>query len=263
MILKGDMYSNVLEMETKITVLAPDNYMSVGKMKVVYLLHGLCGRSGDLIDYTMLPTYAKLHDIIFVMPDVGRSFYTDMRYGQKYFSYVVDELPHIVEKIFNISSSRMDTIVMGVSMGGYGALKCALRRPDKYGLCLAFSSPCLFLEEGLNNHRKNCDNPDFINMIGEQLIRDFYGIFGESIEYNPEDDVNHMIDTFENKAEKPKIYISCGKEDMFIHDNKRMAEKILSKGFDIKFESWSGNHDWIFFNESIRRGLEYIKENTK
>ena len=119
-------------METGITIVTPNGIVEKGKYRVAYLLHGLCGRSGDLADYTMLPAFANDYNIIFIMPEVARSFYTDMKYGLKYFSYITEELPVICKSIFNISSQREDTIIMGASMGGYGAFGPELEWSSKY-----------------------------------------------------------------------------------------------------------------------------------
>jgi len=48
MILRGNFFSQKLEMETSITIVAPNKFYSQ-PYKVVYLLHGLCGRSGDWV----------------------------------------------------------------------------------------------------------------------------------------------------------------------------------------------------------------------
>ena len=61
-----------------------------------------------------------------------------MKYGLPYFSYLTEELPTICKSIFRISADREHTAVMGGSMGGYGALKCALSKPEQYGMCAAF-----------------------------------------------------------------------------------------------------------------------------
>lgn len=48
MILRGHTFSKILEMETGITVITPNELSDKCKYKVAYMLHGLCGRSGDL-----------------------------------------------------------------------------------------------------------------------------------------------------------------------------------------------------------------------
>jgi len=87
MILRGVFFSQKLGMETNISIVAPDK-PSGQPYKAIYLLHGICGRSGDWIDYTMLPNYSKEYQAVFIMPEVARSFYSDMKYGLKYFSYI-------------------------------------------------------------------------------------------------------------------------------------------------------------------------------
>lgn len=63
MILRGHFFSSTLEMETGISLLLPKTDGERRPYKVVYLLHGLCGRSGDWIDYTMLPALADQYRV--------------------------------------------------------------------------------------------------------------------------------------------------------------------------------------------------------
>jgi len=118
MILRGTFYSEILEMETHVSFAFPDRKRCATPRKVVYLLHGLKGRSGDWLDYSTLPAYAGRYEALFVMPEVGRSFYSDMEFGQRFFSFVADELPAAVGEAFAISAEREDSLVVGASMGG-------------------------------------------------------------------------------------------------------------------------------------------------
>lgn len=56
-----------------------------------------------------------------VMPEVGRSFYTDMAAGSKYWTFISEELPEIARKFFGLSERREENFAAGLSMGGYGA----------------------------------------------------------------------------------------------------------------------------------------------
>ena len=73
------------------------------------------------------------------MPEGHHSFYSNMVYGGKYFTYLTEELPKVLAATFQISTRREDTFIAGLSMGGYGALMCGLRRPDRYGGCAGFA----------------------------------------------------------------------------------------------------------------------------
>ena len=74
------------------------------------------------------------------MPEVNRSFYTDMAYGPEYFTYITEELPGLCESMFHISTSSEDRYIAGMSMGGYGCLKAALSHPECYTGCAAISA---------------------------------------------------------------------------------------------------------------------------
>jgi S-formylglutathione hydrolase FrmB len=252
MILRGVFFSNKLEMETNVTIVAPDKFTSQ-PYKVVYLLHGICGRSGDWVDYTMLPNYSKEYHAIIVMPEVARSFYSDMKHGLNYYSYVTEELPLMCKSVFNISSERDDTVILGASMGGYGALKCALSKPEQYGFCGAFSSPCLMLKENLEYSE---GAKRFKELFGEALFKDFQAIFGENIEWNPREDVVELAKGAKDSARKPKLYLACGTEDFFYADNKKYSGILKSLGYEPMFEQWQGNHDWVFFDEALKRALK-------
>lgn len=256
MILRGSVFSRILEMETGLTIIGPQRGKA-REYQVVYLLHGLCGKSGDWADYTMLPAYANDYNILFIMPEVARSFYTDMKYGQHFFSYVADELPELCKNVFNISAKREDTAVIGASMGGYGALKCALTRPEIYGYSAAFSAPCLFLKEGLDKQRKEGSTEDFRTMFGERLINDFEAIFGNDLVWKPQDEILELAKRINGKDTKPKIYTACGTKDFFYYDNMRFSEEMKQLDFDFTYEEWDGIHDWYFFNEALRKALNF------
>lgn len=256
MILRGHLFSKVLEMETGITIVTPNNWLEGKNYKVAYVLHGLCGRSGDVVDYTMLPTFANDYETIFIMPEVTRSFYTDMHYGLKYFTYISEELPQMCKSIFNISSKREDTAIMGASMGGYGALKCALLKPDQYGFCCAFSSACLYLKESLDLQRTQGKSHTLKTQFGEQLLTDFYAAFGENLEWHPEDEILACAKKICQDQVKPILYMACGNQDPFKAFNRRFKEDMNPLLFDLTYEEWDGGHDWYFFNEAFRRALK-------
>ena len=113
--------------------------LPVAKRKVLYLLHGLSDDGSAWQRYTSIETIAALYGLVVVMPSVGRSFYTDQPNGQKYFSYLTDELPHYLKDVFGLSPHREDTLIAGNSMGGYGAFKAAFLHPELYSAAASFS----------------------------------------------------------------------------------------------------------------------------
>jgi S-formylglutathione hydrolase FrmB len=257
MLLRGNVYSDVLHLYTGITIFAPDQSQEEGPYKVCYLLHGLHNDQNAWLDSTMLQVFARDYRTMFVLPTVGRSFYTDMKYGYNYFSYVSEELPRIIKRVFNISAGQADTAVIGCSMGGYGALKAALSKPEQYGFCGAISAACLFIREHLDGLRENTDY--WLKTGGPEaqaLLTDFKAAFGEDLKYSDSIDILKLAEKAAAQAIRPKIYAACGTEDSLRKENLRFKDQIEKLNLDYAYEEWAGAHDWYFFNDALKKALE-------
>jgi S-formylglutathione hydrolase FrmB len=256
MILRGNVYSEALHVQTGINVLVPDMPAGEG-YKIVYLLHGLHGNQDTWLDKTMLPFYADDFKSIFIMPEVGRSFYRNMKYGHNYFTYISEELPEICKRVFNISGKREDTAVIGCSMGGYGALKAALIKPELFGFCGAISSAALFANEIFDGLRK--DPGPWLKSGGsevEAIYRDFRAILGDELLYTEDDVILELAKKAVALPVKPKIYATCGTEDNLRKENLRFKEQIEKLNLNYTYEEWKGIHDWYFFNDALKKSLQ-------
>ena len=78
-------------------------------------------------------------DLAVVMPAVHRSFYTDMAAGNHYWTFISEEVPAVARSFFPLSAARADNYVAGLSMGGYGAFKLALTRPERFAAAASLS----------------------------------------------------------------------------------------------------------------------------
>lgn len=132
-------FSEVLGLSTSMTVILPqqtatqigmEGRVRAERHPVLYLLHGLSDDDSIWLRRTSIERYVAQMGIAVVMPQVHRSFYTDMEYGGKYWTFISEELPALARSFFPLSHEREDNFVAGLSMGGYGAFKLALRRPD-------------------------------------------------------------------------------------------------------------------------------------
>lgn len=234
MIFRGSFYSRELDRDTWVTIAGPRDEAGHPPYRTVYLLHGWSGNSGNWADRTLLPLYAEKYDVMFILPEGDNSFYTNSSpEGRKdglccpqYFSYVTEELPKIIESIFQISSKREDTAVMGNSMGGYGALKCALAKPGQYHHCAAFSPAQLFWE-------KDAVHPWAIDLI-------------------------KMAKEAAEKASCPRLFLSCGRQDELFPQHERLVQELSSLPLDMVHEEPEGLHDWYFWNSALGRAMEHF-----
>jgi S-formylglutathione hydrolase FrmB len=257
MLLRGNFYSDVLRLYTGITVFAPDQYQDEEPYRVCYLFHGLHNDQNAWVDSTMLQVFARDYRTLFVLPAVGRSFYTDLKHGYQYFTYVSEELPVIIRRVFNISARREDTAVIGCSMGGYGALKAALSKPGQYGFCGAIASACLFINEHLEGLRKSAGQ--WLRTGGPEaqaLLTDFQAAFGEELAYADSDEIVRLAEKAAARTVRPRIYAACGTEDKLQKEHLRFKEHVEKLNLDYTYEAWAGAHDWYFFNDALKKALE-------
>lgn len=241
-------YSQMLGMQTEVYIVIPqkstvgeigvDGKKSNDKYKCLYLLHGLSDDHTIWLRRTSIERYASDYGICVIMPCGARSFYTDMKYGMKYFSYITEELPSVVREFLNVSDKREDTYIAGLSMGGYGALKAALRKPETFCAAAGLSSVA-----------------DIKNGRFEEVL---VPVFGEGAEIPDEDDLFYLAEKTNANSLKPRIYMGVGTEDFMYKDNVALKEKFHSLDYDFTYRESAGTHSWVFWDEYIQYVLEWM-----
>ena len=146
-----DYYADALGMQTRMHVLLPQR-QTAGKVKTLYLLHGMSDDEGDV-------DAAHIHRPLRrgKGPRRGHAgrrpcWYTDMYRGLAWFKFISGELPALCRRFFPILSDRReDTFIGGLSMGGYGALKCGLRAPQTFSQVISLSGALDAADTAVNN----------------------------------------------------------------------------------------------------------------
>jgi len=253
-------------MNTDVTVLLPERrnapHPPIGKKRypVLYLLHGHSQDHSMWSRNSQLEFYAQNSDFITVMPHSYRGFSTDAKHGLDYFTYLTEELPTVIRNWFPASLERDETFVAGLSMGGYGALKCGLRRPDIYAGAAALSpSP-------YGNRLPYGKPPEGDPLLGVGLppydMSFLTGeIFGTDEEYRGS--INDLeaavIDLAKSCGKKPKILQYIGTKDFLLEQNREFSRFVREngKGIDYEYEEYEGYcHNWEFWNKQIVIVLE-------
>lgn len=243
---RGDIFSTELQMTTSIHVYIPDGANN-SRLKVLYLLHGLSDNCSNWFQLTGVARYAREHNLAVITPEVQRGFYTNMESGIRYFSYVADELPKMMHEMFGLPLTREKNFVAGLSMGGYGALKCALTYPNRYAGCGAFSSAC---DVAFNIDKR---------YISSQMAGELKAIFGADLKVKECDDLFRLAEKAAKSETKPKILMTCGISDSLLDQNHRLRDHIEKLSFpDFRYEEWEGDHTWDFWDQSIQLFFDYL-----
>jgi len=208
--------------------------------RVLYLLHGMTDGCTAWVNNTRITHYANLHQFVVIMPEVHNSFYTDLAYGADYFTYVAHELPGVVEHIFNIKHKRETTYVAGLSMGGYGAAKLALSRPEFFIAGAAFSG-ALDTEWVLDELPKQ-------DAYNRKLAT---SIAGPEFQIPEGGDLFELASNLAYAKEKPRMLVTCGTEDFLLDSNRKFDTLMKTLPYEYAYKEWKGEHDWNFWEESL------------
>ncbi len=190
---------------------------------VLYWLSGLTCTDDNFRIKAGAQRYAAEHGIALVMPDTsprgddvpdvpdrynlgkGAGFYIDATQPPwnkhyKMYSYITKELPPLIEKNFPVNARKS---ISGHSMGGHGALICALKNPKMYQSVSAFSPVC---------HPTEC-------AWGKEVFQQYLGNGkSEWAEY----DACHLIEKYTHMI---PILIDQGTNDEFL-DDQLMTQKL-------------------------------------
>jgi S-formylglutathione hydrolase len=207
--------STTLGCDMTFSIYLPPQIESGEKLPVLYWLSGLSCTDENFMQKAGAHRIAAELGMVIIAPDTsprgddvpgdpdggwdfghGAGFYlnaTQAPWAQHYrmHDYVVHELPTLIEASFPVSDQRG---ISGHSMGGHGALVCALRNPGRYQSLSAFAPIC---------------NPMIVPW-GEKA---FSRYLGEDRAQWREWDASQLIAT---AAEKLPILIDQGDRDQFL-----------------------------------------------
>lgn len=252
-----DFFSDVLGLSMSMKVILPQSTTRQigmagtrrdGSIPTLYLLHGMSDDHTIWLRRTSIERYVADTGIAVVMPAVHKSRYSNLATGDRYWDYVSEEVPMLARQFFGLSDRREDNYVAGLSMGGYGAWKLALNKPESFCAAASLSGSIY------TNWDDNARRPG-----GFELA------FGsrEAFEGSENDLVflARRLDTSDRP--KPRMYQCCGTEDFLYENNQRFRAIMEELAFDYTYEEEPGTHEWGYWDTKIRRVLEWMGITTR
>jgi S-formylglutathione hydrolase FrmB len=211
---------------------------------VLYLLHGLTDDHTAWTRFSSVERYAEERGLAVVMPQVHRSFYANESSGMRFWDFLSAELPEVVSRFFRVSTRREDTFVAGLSMGGYGAIKWALREPERFAAAATLSGAldlAYIQEHDLRPHMR---------ALVARVFADRHVAGGD-------EDLMHLV-RVADRAALPRLMLRCGSEDHLVAQNRRFVQACARAGVELDAGFGPGGHTWEYWDQQLPAVLDWL-----
>ncbi len=206
---------------------------------VVLFLHGMKSDFTGWWSNTKFAAAAMQYPALYVFANSEpHGWYTDgINSGLKCEQDIVDDLVPWVRTNIAADQACSGWAIAGQSMGGYGAIKLALKYPELFRHALAFSG-------AFNVTRNPEPHPVFGDPVNDRALRranDLYSLAEEALCRFPTD--------------RPQISFNCGTEDPFLEASRAFHQHLQFIGYGHTYWEEKGQHTWPYWNRALKRAL--------
>lgn len=241
-------HSASLQRDMPYRVILPNSIPANQTLPVVYLLHGGGGGYRDWSNYSDVARFAE-HGLILVMPEGKESYYMNAaaRPQDRYEDYITKDLISDVEVRFPAANGSEQRAIVGVSMGGFGAVVLALKHPELFvfvgGLSSALDVPTRrFSFRRMAQYRGHAQ------------------IFGPWDSDTRRANNPYVLAGSADPARMPYLYLTCGEQEGLLPANQRFAAVLKKRGFKYEFHPVPGGHDWNQWNGRLAELFRSLQE---
>ncbi len=242
---------------TYVAYLPVDYETSKASYPVIYALHGMFENSSFWERRGLAPLYEELvasgvaPKAIVITIDGGNNLFVNSGRG-RYQDLVTRDLVEYVDQTYRTIAKREGRALLGVSMGGYGALNIAFSHPGVFGAVATHSAMLLTeiptVEAGAR---------------GGQM-RAFTGVFGEPVDPAvwKADDPLELARTVDPR-QAPALYFDCGGQDRYglFAGNEALHKILEDRKVPHSFSISPGDHGYDFVKSVFAKSLGFLKSN--
>jgi enterochelin esterase-like enzyme len=247
-------HSASLGKDVRYIVDLPPSAQKGAKLPVVYALHGLF-EGPDFWDRRGLSTIAAslwkekdVPEFIVVAVDGEDSFFVNGPKGA-YEDLVTKDLIPQVEGSLPVAPGPKNRALLGVSMGGYAALRIALTRPDLFAAVATHSAMLL----------ETVPKPS--DGAGRWQMNAFHNAFGDPIDPAlwSRSDPLRLVDSADLRR-LPALYFDCGAQDRYglFKGNEDLHKKLESRGIPHSYGLYPGDHGYEYVRSVLEKSLRFV-----
>jgi putative tributyrin esterase len=229
-------HSAALNRDMPYRVVLPASVAAGQELPVVYVLHG---GGGDFREWSNDSDVAQFAErgLILVMPEGNSSYYTNsvQQPQDRYEDYIVSDLISDVESKFPAAIGRPNRAIVGISMGGFGAVTLAIRHPGLFAFAGGLSSAIDVPRRAFSIKRL-------------QQSRHYESIFGPSESQTRRDKDPFVLFKRASPEGAPYFFLTCGEQEGLLPASREFAALLAQRHFRYEFHSVRGGHDWNQWN---------------
>jgi S-formylglutathione hydrolase FrmB len=248
--------SPTLGKDVPYVVQLPASYATSGARRypVLYALHGLFESPGFWERRGLAPMLESLWqkgdvpEMVVVAVDGDNSFFVDGPAGRWEQMIARDFIAH-VESTYRVTPGRAGRAALGVSMGGYAALRMGLAHPDLFRAVATHSA--MLLEK----------IPTAEEGAGRWQMAAFYKVFGDPIDaalWTANDPLTLALKADPKTA--PALYFDCGTEDRYglFAGNRELHKRLEARGVAHEFGLYPGDHGYEYVRTVLDKSLRFL-----
>lgn len=217
---------------------------------VLYLLHGNNGTRRHWVEHGNIQSTAdaliesgEIPAAVIVMPDAGTSWFVDLR--EKMETAVMRDLIPDVESNLRVLRSREGRLIGGLSMGGYGSLRFAMKYPEMFAAA-ALLSPAIY------------DPLPQIKSSARSV-----GVFGEpQFDEKVWNELNYpaLWPAYLAKNQPVPMYINSGDDDEFMiaAEVTELYSLLRAHQQPAELRIVDGAHTWAVWASTVGDAMKYI-----
>ena len=230
----------------------PENPNYARPPKLLMLLNGYTHNNLEWLVHTGVFDLALMYNLALLFPSGENGFYTNWEgCNDQFADFVGNELIDFAVRTFGLPAGREDHFVMGLSMGGFGALHTGLAYPQNFSKIAALSSALVV-------HEVAGGKPGFVNAGGDYAY--YRRIFGDldKVLTSPANPEQLVLDILSEGKTVPELYLACGTEDFLLEPNRQFKAFLDAHGVPAKYTEGHGVHDYAYWNQHVEPAIQWM-----
>lgn len=236
--------SAALRGRADVTLYVPDTAIDAVDAPIALLLHGVYGshwawalKGAAHLTLDRLIRQGSAPPMVLAMPSDGLwgdgSGYVAHE-SSDFERWIVEEVPGAVATVLPMCSVRSPLAAIGLSMGGFAALRLAGKYPTRFAAVAAHSS----ITEA--------------SQLDELMAEPRAGWSTAAA------DLSVLAALDGASAPLPAIHIDCGRADPFIKANRQLHAELAERGVAHDFVEHDGGHDWHYWRAHLVESLTFV-----